>query len=152
MSDLKFRDAKAGDLMQLVGMLADDQLGAQRESFTDPLPDEYHQAFRAIDGDPNHRLIVCEKEGEIAGFFQLSYLPNLSRRGSWRAQIEGVRVNAKFRRQGIGRSMFEFAISESRNRGCLLVQLTTDKARPEARAFYESLGFVASHEGMKLGL
>jgi GNAT superfamily N-acetyltransferase len=43
-------------------------------------------------------------------------------------------------------------IARARERGCHLVQLTTDKARPDARRFYEGLGFVASHEGMKIRL
>ena len=152
MEELQFRDAKASDVAELVKMLADDPLGSKREQYEDPLPEAYWQAFKAIDQDANHRLIVCEKEGAIAGFFQLSFLPNLSRMGAWRAQIEGVRVNPLFRRQGIGRAMFNYAIEVSRKWPCQLLQLTTDKTRPEAVIFYQSLGFVASHEGMKLKL
>jgi len=48
--------------------------------------------------------------------------------------------------------MIEHAVDRARHRGCRLVQLTTDKARPDAVRFYESLGFAASHEGMKLHL
>jgi hypothetical protein len=36
--------------------------------------------------------------------------------------------------------------------GCGLLQLTSDKQRPDAIRFYESLGFTASHEGLKLPL
>jgi ribosomal protein S18 acetylase RimI-like enzyme len=63
-----------------------------------------------------------------------------------------VRVDGKARSAGMGRAMVEHAIERARERGCHIVQLTTDKSRPEAKRFYESLGFVASHEGMKLHL
>lgn len=147
-----FREANRSDLETLVGLLAADPLGATREQYELPLPAAYVSAFEAIDADPNHLLIICEVEGNLAGFFQLSFLPNLSYVGGWRAQIEGVRVAASHRRKGIGRLMFEHAIACAREKGCHLLQLTTDKKRPAALAFYESLGFVASHEGMKLKL
>ncbi len=152
MSELTFREATRADLEMIVGLLADDPLGAMRERFEDPLPRAYEEAFSAIDSDPNHRLIVCESKGDLAGIFQLSFLPNLTYIGRWRAQVEGVRVAGSHRRKGIGRAMMEYAITESRARGCYLLQLTTDKKRPEAVTFYESLGFVASHEGMKMRL
>ena len=146
----QFRDANISDLPHLVIILANDPLGSRREKFEEPLDAAYIDAFSAIDSDPNHRLIVCELEGQIAGFFQLSFLPNLTYMGSWRAHIEGVRVAVNQRRKGIGRAMFEYAIKQSRQQQCHLLQLTTDKSRPESVTFYESLGFVASHEGMKL--
>ena len=83
---------------------------------------------------------------------QLTFIPNISRRGSWRAQIEGVRVDSSLRSSGVGRSLIAWAIERARKRGCSLVQLTSDKSRGDAIRFYESLGFVASHEGMKLEL
>ena len=149
---MHFREATKHDLATIVQHLATDPLGAKREQFEMPLPTAYHEAFDAIDTDPNHILVICEIEEEIAGFFQLSYLPNLTYVGKWRAQIEGVRVVAAHRRKGVGRAMFEYAIQQTKDRGCHLLQLTTDKTRPEALQFYESLGFKASHEGMKLKL
>ncbi|MEM8484237.1 MAG: GNAT family N-acetyltransferase [Bacteroidota bacterium] len=147
-----FREASRRDLETLVKLLAADPLGATREQYELPIPLAYVLAFDTIDADPNHLLIICEFEGVLAGFFQLSFLPNLSYMGGWRAQIEGVRVAESHRRKGIGRLMFEHAIALSREKGCHLLQLTTDKKRPDALAFYTSLGFVASHEGMKLKL
>jgi GNAT superfamily N-acetyltransferase len=83
---------------------------------------------------------------------QLSFIPGLARRGAWRAQIEAVRVHEAARNRGVGARMIEWAVEVARNRGCALVQLTTDKRRTDAHRFYERLGFVASHEGMKLAL
>lgn len=147
-----FREAVRSDLETMVALLAADPLGATREQYQIPLPAAYISAFDTLDADPNHVLVVCEQDGALAGFFQLSFLPNLSYVGGWRAQIEGVRVAETHRRKGIGRMMFEHAIALSRQKGCHLLQLTTDKRRPDAVAFYNSLGFVASHEGMKLKL
>jgi len=96
--------------------------------------------------------VVAEIDGEPVGTLQLTFIPYLTYQGGWRALIEGVRVDAKIRSAGLGKAMVEHAIRRARERGCHLVQLTTDKARPEAKRFYETLGFVASHEGMKLPL
>lgn len=149
MSAPVFRRAVAADLPAIVALLADDILGAGREVPGDPA---YAAAFAAIEADANQMLAVADQDGRVVGCLQLSFVPGLSRRGMWRGQIESVRIAADQRGSGLGRRMFEWAIAQCRERGCGLVQLTTDKARPQARRFYESLGFQASHEGMKLGL
>jgi GNAT superfamily N-acetyltransferase len=95
---------------------------------------------------------VAERHGEVVGTLQLSLLPGLSRRGALRAQIEGVRVARTARGLGLGPVLMGWAIEEARRRGCVLVQLTSDKARPDAHRFYDRLGFVATHEGYKLPL
>jgi GNAT superfamily N-acetyltransferase len=114
--------------------------------------DAYEQAFRAIDRDPAQLLVVAEAEGQVVATLQLSFIPGLSRRGALRAQVESVRVSAAYRGQGLGQAILTWAIAEARRRGCALVQLTTDKSRTGAHRFYERLGFVASHEGLKLPL
>ena len=143
------RRAAAADLPAIVALLADDVLGAGRETPGDPA---YAAAFAAIEADVNQVFAVADQDGRIVGCLQLSFIPGLSRRGMWRGQIESVRIAAEQRGLGLGQRLFDWAIAQCRARGCGLVQLTTDKARPEARRFYESLGFVASHEGMKLAL
>ena len=147
-----FRRASRSDVPAIVRMLADDALGATREAFGHPLPESYFAAFEAIDRDPNNELVVAESEGRVVGVLQMTFIPYMTYRGSWRALIEGVRVASEARSRGIGRSLFEWAIDRARQRDCHLVQLTSDKARPDAIRFYQSLGFVASHEGMKLHL
>jgi ribosomal protein S18 acetylase RimI-like enzyme len=144
-----FRRATAQDLPAIVALLADDVLGATREAPGDPA---YAAAFVAIDADPNQLLAVAEQDGRVLGCLQLTFLPGLSHRGAWRGQIESVRVASDQRGTGLGRRFLEWAIAQCRARGCRMVQLTTDKSRAEARRFYESLGFTASHEGMKLAL
>jgi len=148
----RFRRAVRGDLPDIVRMLADDMLGAQREAFGSPLPESYYAAFEAIERDPNSELIVGEVDARVVAVLQLTCIPNLSRRGSWRAVIEGVRVDSTLRSGGVGRKLVGRAIERAREKGCLMVQLTSDKRRRDAIRFYESLGFVASHEGMKLEL
>jgi GNAT superfamily N-acetyltransferase len=133
-------------------MYHDDILGQQRETVSEPPDDAYLHAFAEIDADPRHRLIVVESNRKIVGTLQLSYLPHLVLRGGERAQIEAVRVHSGERSSGIGESMIRWAIDQAREHGCRLVQLTTNSERPEARRFYERLGFTASHVGMKLAL
>jgi len=148
----EIRRARRADVADIVRLLADDALGSARERYETPLPRAYLQAFAAIDRDPNQELLVACVEGRIAGTLQLSFIPSLSRQGAWRAQIEAVRVDSSLRSRGLGRIMLQHAIARARTRGCRMVQLTTDRSRREARQFYEGLGFVASHHGMKLHL
>lgn len=149
---MQMRDATRQDVPAVVALLAQDRLGRQREDTGDELASGYWAAFEAIDEDPRHRLVVAELDGEIVGTLQLSFLPGMSHRGAWRAQIEAVRIAAGHRGRGLGHDLLEWAIEEARARGCRLVQLTTDKAREDAHRFYTSLGFEATHEGMKLHL
>jgi GNAT superfamily N-acetyltransferase len=152
MSAPVFRRATREDVPAIVAMLADDDLGRSREEAATVLPPSYLAAFEAIEVDPNQELVVVELDGVPVGTLQLTYIPYLTYRGGWRAQIEAVRVASHLRGSGLGHALFTWAIERARQRGCHLLQLTTDKRRPDARRFYEDLGFVASHEGMKLDL
>lgn len=147
-----FRPATAADLEALVALLADDPLGTTRELPSTPLDPRYARAFAAIDADPNNELVVREHDGRLAGMMQLTFIPYLTHTGSWRCLVEGVRVARAFRGRGLGTEMLEWAIERARERGCSLVQLTSDKQRPDALRFYEALGFRATHEGFKLRL
>ncbi len=149
---IAIRKAAAADVAAIIAMLADDALGAQREDASLPLRDSYRSAFAAIDADPNQLLAVVEHDGEIIGCIQISFIPGLSRMGMWRGQIESVRIASHIRGGGVGRQMIVWAIEQCRERGCGLVQLTTDKSRSDALRFYQSLGFTDSHEGLKLSL
>jgi GNAT superfamily N-acetyltransferase len=151
-AELQMRRATGKDLPRIVEMLADDAIGATREAFGEPLPKPYWDAFAAIDADPRQLLIVAEIAGVVVGTLQLTIIPYLTHQGSSRALIEAVRVDASQRGAGVGRRMLTWAIEEAGRRGCRMVQLTTDKRRADALRFYESLGLVASHEGMKLTL
>lgn len=139
-------------LTGIVALLADDDLGQSREILSEPLEPAYLSAFDAITADPNQFLGVAVRQKNVVGCFQISFIPGLSRLGLWRGQIESVRVASDCRGSGLGTTMFKWAIERCRERGCGLVQLTTDKSRPAALKFYKELGFVASHEGMKLSL
>lgn len=149
---LVIRRAVRGDVPAIVRLLADDELGRLRESADEPLPESYFAAFEAIDGDPRQELVVVERAGEVIGTLQLTFLPYLTYRGGMRAQIEAVRVDQRHRDLGIGRQLFLWAIGRAREEGCHLVQLTTNASRGDAHRFYERLGFVPSHVGMKLDL
>jgi GNAT superfamily N-acetyltransferase len=148
----RMRRATRQDVPRIIEMLADDPLGATRERFEDPLPQAYWDAFAAIEADPNQYLVVAEIDGAVVGVLQLTFVPGLTRLGMWRAIVEGVRVDRTRRSVRIGEKMLRWAIEEARRRGCGLIQLTTDKQRTDAHRFYERLGFVASHEGMKLSI
>jgi ribosomal protein S18 acetylase RimI-like enzyme len=148
--DVEIRPARRADLTQIARLLADDALGAAREQ---PAQQEtYESAFAAIEVDPRNLLVVAEPAGRIVATLQLTFIPYLTHQGRERAQIEAVRIARPLRGEGLGQRLLDWAIAEARARGCHLVQLTTDKRRPDALRFYEGLGFRSSHEGLKLFL
>jgi GNAT superfamily N-acetyltransferase len=150
MGDLEIRPATTGDIPAIVAMLADDPLGAQRESPDDLAP--YITALDRLASDPRQHLVVAVRGDRVVGTLQLTVVPGLSRRGSTRSIIEGVRIHADERGSGLGTELIEWAIAESRRQHCQLVQLTSDNTRTDAHRFYERLGFTASHVGFKLQL
>lgn len=150
---MKFRKANLSDLSAIIEMIADDELGKTREDFRTPLPKFYVDAFHIIEKDENQEIIVVENQNkEIIGTLQLTFIQYLNRKASLRAQIETVRVRSDQRGNGVGRKMMQYAIDRAKERKAYLIQLTTDKKRPKALKFYKNLGFISSHQGMKLHL
>lgn len=150
--DPVFRNARPEDLPAIVRLLADDDLGSQRERYEEPLPASYYTAFEQIAADPNHQLIVAESSGNVIGTLHLMFLPSISFQGGLRAQVESVRVDKECRNLGIGSRMMEWTIERARQRGAHVIQLTSHLSRKDAHRFYEKLGFKGSHLGMKLDL
>lgn len=151
-NQLRFRLATPNDLLDIIKMLSDDKLGSKREQFDENILENYKIAFENIAKDSNQELTVVEMDGKKVGTFHLTFIQYLTHQGGLRAQVEAVRTHSDYRGQGIGSKMFEYIKARAKQKGCNMVQLTTDKQRPEALRFYESLGYVASHEGMKLKL
>ncbi len=152
LANIVIRRATREDVKETVWLLADDVLGQQRERYETPLPQSYYAAFEEIEQDSHNELVVAELAGEVIGTLQLTLIPYLTYQGGKRAQIEAVRVAEAYRSKGVGYQFFEWAITRAREKGCHMVQLTTNKNRDDAQRFYDRLGFVATHEGMKLDL
>lgn len=146
---MEIRNAKFEDLEFIIEMLADDDLGSKREDFRIPIPESYVKAFNEITSDKGQNLMVVQDNGVVIGTFQLSIIPYLTYQGRSRAQMEAVRVSSKYRGKGIGKKMIEWCLEFAHKQNCHVLQLTTDKKRPDAIRFYKSLGFIDSHEGMK---
>jgi ribosomal protein S18 acetylase RimI-like enzyme len=152
-SILIIRKAQQKDLSAIVELIANDELGRLRENFKTPLPEQYLNAFDKINSDQNQELMVMLNDsGDIIGTLQLSFIQYLTYQGGIRAQIEAVRVHENYRNKGIGKKLIQWAIDRAKQKEAHVVQLTTDKKRDAAVQFYEKLGFIASHEGMKLHL
>jgi GNAT superfamily N-acetyltransferase len=155
MTLLTFRDATPDDIAILIGLShAGDARGAETPpldpaSLSDP---RYRAAFDDIAADANHRLVVAERDGEVVGTLQISFIPGLPNFGMKRGLLENVHIRADQRGSGLGTEMLNWAIERCREAGCGLVQLTSNKLRHDAHRFYERLGFVSSHEGFKLRL
>jgi len=151
-SEVTFREAARADLPVILRLIADDPLGRTRETVSEAVAPAYVAAFDAMATDPNQLLTVAELRGDVVGCMQITYIPGLARGGSWRGQLENIRVAEPLRGQGVGEAYLRWAIALCKARGCSLVQLTTDRTRVRALPFYERLGFVNSHNGMKMRL
>jgi len=152
MTLFKFRKAKQDDLRDIISLLADDELGRKREESAEGIASTYQKAFDQIDADPNQFLMVVEESGVIIGTCHLTFMPSLTFQGGLRMNIEAVRIASSCRGQGAGKWMINQAIDMGRKKGCKIIQLTTNKKRLDAKKFYETLGFQATHEGMKMYL
>ena len=146
---LTYRPAKPEDLPFIVAQIVEDSVVATPDAPADAMHTDYTSALAAIDADPNEEMFIVEGDGVAIGCFQLSYLPGLMRRGMWRGQIEAVHVSDALRNRGYGSEMMRWALQRCREKGCGMVQLTSNKKRLDAHRFYERLGFLKSHEGFK---
>lgn len=146
---LTYRHATPEDLPFIIRQIVEDSVVATSDSIADAMHEDYTKALAAIDASPNEEMFIVEDDGKAIGCFQLTYLPGLMRRGMWRGMIEVVHVADGLRNRGYGSEMMRWALEHCRERGCGMVQLTSNKKRTDAHRFYERLGFLKSHEGFK---
>jgi GNAT superfamily N-acetyltransferase len=149
MSDIIFRTATKDDLKTIVALLADDDIGEDRET---ALPAEYVQAFEAMAAEEYNKYLLAEIDGKIAGSLQLVFMCSLSHGAAKRAQIESARVRSDMRGKNVGTALMKEAIRIARENGCKMIQLDSDKRRSRAHLFYRRLGFEQSHIGFKKSL
>ena len=146
---LTYRAATPADLPFIIGLVVEDSVVPTNDNAADAMHADYLDALAAIDRDPNQEMLVVELDGRPVGCFQLSYIPGLMRRGMTRGLIELVHVDEACRNRGFGSEMMRWALGRCREKGCGMVQLTSNKKRADAHRFYVRLGFQQSHEGFK---
>jgi len=149
MEEVSFRLATAADLPVMLRLLVDDDVAQARGGYTAEVTPEVAAAFDEIGRDPSNELWVGSRDGEVVAMLQLTLIPGLSRGGMRRALVEAVRVRADLRSRGIGETLMAHAEERAKAAGCGLIQLTTDRKRLAAHRYYERIGYVASHVGMK---
>lgn len=150
---MEIRKAKPSELDKVIELLADDDFGSKRETVSPELRIRYKRAFNQIIESEYFDLYVAEQDDELIGCFQIMYLPHVSFGGTFRGQVESVRIRSDKRGQGLGKEMMRFAIKLAHENGCGIFQLTSNKDRDEqAHKFYRELGMQATHEGYKLYL
>lgn len=147
---IRMRRARREDVAAIVALLADDDLGGRREQVGDPPAAPYLAAFERLDAEARSLLAVAEDEaGVVVGTLQLTFIPGLSNQGGELALLSAVRVAGSQRGRGLGAQMIGWALDEARRRGCGIIELLTHVSRVDAQRFYERLGFVRSHVGMR---
>ncbi|MED7818460.1 MULTISPECIES: GNAT family N-acetyltransferase [unclassified Francisella] len=143
---IKFCNAEKKHLKAIVALLRDDFLGKNRQDLDFA---SYEKAFQDISNDENNQIIIGLSDDLVISCAQITYIPGLTYSGQPRLQVEGVRVHKDYSGKGIGSLLFKYIEKIAVNKNCVLIQLTTDKLRDKAINFYEKLGFVSSHIGMK---
>jgi len=146
MASLVVRTAVNADLPAILDLYADDALARRRPEGD---PSVFEKAFAEIESDPRTAIYVATREGVVVGTFQATVLVQLL---TTVLQLEAVHVHSSERGRGVGTEMMRWALDDARAKGCTRVQLTSQKRRVDAHRFYERLGFVRSHEGMKVDL
>ncbi|WBT09012.1 GNAT family N-acetyltransferase [Corynebacterium sp. SCR221107] len=155
--DRQFRVQRAmrGDVADIVNMLSDDEHGARLESDAVQKGEHpaYDDAFTILARDPNQFLAVIKDDaGATVGTMQLSILPELSRGGATRLQLQAVRVATQVRGIGLASAMIEWAHEYGRARGAKMAQVSVDETHERALDFYKRLGYHPSHVGFKRAL
>lgn len=141
------REARADDLEAVVALLREDVI---REVDESEVPVEaYRAAYEEIRADAHQQLLVGEVEGEVVATAQLTWVRHLTYVGGLMCSVESVRVRSDRRGEGLGRLLMTHVVDLARSRGAARVELSTNARRTRAKEFYEGLGFVASHVGMK---
>jgi GNAT superfamily N-acetyltransferase len=131
----------------IAALLSDDEFGQDREGAE---LERYEAAYDIVIRDQSNYLgVVLNASDVVVATVQLTIIPGLSRNGATRLQIEGLRVAAPERGQGLGTALVEWAHNYGRAHGAQLAQVTTDEARERAQAFYGQLGYHAAHIGLK---
>ena len=146
------RRAIRSDVPGIVHVYGMDPLTGHRELISDPLPECYFRAFDQIDSDSNQLLLVAENDAAITGTIQITFIQHLLFQSYRRAVVESLFVHPSYQSQGVGAALMESAIRAATDSGCVVLELTSNKARTRAHRFYERLGFKATHEGFKLDL
>lgn len=147
---LELRSARPDDLTAVLALLAQDVIRSAAEPTE--VSERQRAAFAEILADPAADLVVGELDGRLVCTATVNYLRGLSSDGGLTCQVEAVRTVDDLRGQGIGRTLMTAVVESARARGCARVQLTSNRQRQRAHAFYERLGFVPSHVGFKLPL
>jgi GNAT superfamily N-acetyltransferase len=147
---LVVRDARTDDLDAVVALLHEDAI---REVDEAEVPaSAYAPAFAEILAADQHQLLVGEAGGAVVATAQLSWLRRLTYVGGLFCVVESVRVRSDLRSRGYGANLMREIERIARERGAARIELTTNARRERAHTFYERLGYVPSHVGMKLYL
>ena len=146
---LTFRRAVEADLPFIVRLLTEDAVRVTDDRPDEPFHPRYVAALRELEADPNQMMMVAMLDGETVGTIQLTFIPGISGLGTKRCLVEAVHISPASRSKGLGSEMIRWSIEQARQRGCGMVQLTSNKKRLDAHRFYGRLGFLKSHEGFK---
>jgi GNAT superfamily N-acetyltransferase len=145
--NLRVREATPDDLAAILALTAEDS----QHYFDEPdhVTDRQRAALDDITADPHQQLLVGELDGDVVCTAQVTWMRMLSADGGLYCQVEAVRTASARRGQGIGATLMAHVETMAVQRGAARIQLTSNRVRTRAHAFYERLGYASTHVGMK---
>lgn len=128
---IEVREARAEDADALAGLLA--ELGFPAAG------GEVAPRLHALI-DAGELVLVAESDGLVAGLATVHITPVLHR-PTCVGRLTALVVSELKRGQGIGRALVEAAERLVAERGCALIEVTSNRRLADAHAFYERLGY-----------
>lgn len=95
--------------------------------------------FKFILERPDHALLVAVVEERVTAWAHVSLTPALSDRE--RAEINGLVVGKKARKQGVGRTLNAACEAWAREKRCQVIRVRSQAMREGAHEFCVSLGY-----------
>ncbi len=92
-----------------------------------------------LEADDHAVLVASLPDGTVAGWIHV-FLAHRVESATF-AELGGLVVAAKHRRQGLGRALVAAAVSWTAAQGVAKLRVRTRRERTEAHAFYQGLGF-----------
>ena len=97
--------------------------------------------WEEITGDPNHHIVVAEKDGQLISTCVCVIVPNLTQSMRPYAFIENVITHPDFRQRGYATDCLNFAKEIAQSRRCYKMMLLTGSKEEATHKFYKDAGY-----------
>lgn len=94
-----------------------------------------------ITQDPNHHIIIAEKDGLLVSTCVCLIVPNLTQKMRPYAFIENVVTHPDYRKNGYATGCLNYAKELAQSKGCYKMMLLTGSTDEHVHKFYQDAGY-----------